>query len=407
MRIAIIGQGYVGLTITAGAVEVGHQVVGVDKNELVVEGLNSGRSHIEGIDDNLLKGALKSGNFKATGDFKEIIGCEIVVVAVPTPLDSRGKPDLTLLESACDSIAPLLNQNTLVINESTSFAGTLRNVIAARINAINASVQYFAISPERVDPGNKNYGVKNTPRLVGGLNSKSTEMAAAFYSTFCSQVVKVSSPEVAEAAKLLENTFRFVNIGFINEFTNLMNSMGIPALEVIDAAATKPYGYMKFTPNVGIGGHCIPVDPLYLQKNADEIGVATRFISLSDSLNQEMPGYAIKRLEQLHGSLVGQSILVVGVSYKPNIADTRETPAEHVIDGLKELGAKVSWHDPLISNFNGTKSSAVSGDYDLALVLVAHDSLDFRSWNGNPIYCVNFDPKFSDWIPILGESPKD
>jgi UDP-N-acetyl-D-glucosamine dehydrogenase len=144
-----------------------------------------------------------------------------------------------------------------------------------------------------------------------------------------------------------------------------------------------------------------------LQKNAEEIGVATRFISLSDSLNKDMPGNAIKRLEQLHGSLIGQSILVVGVSYKPNIADTRETPAEHVIDGLKELGAKVSWHDPLISNFNGTKSSAVSGDYDLALVLVAHDSLDFRSWNGNPIYCVNFDPKFPNWIPILGESPKD
>ena len=402
MRVAIIGQGYVGLTITAGAVGAGHEVVGIDKSKSIVDSLNGGRSHIEGISNALVADAINNGLYRATTSFEASSKADIVVIAVPTPLDSSGLPDLSLLESACDSLAPYLNEKTLVINESTSFAGTLRNIIAKRIKDINPKVHFFAVSPERVDPGNEQFGVKNTPRLVGGITPESTDLAIAFYSTFCDNVVRVSSPEVAESAKLLENTFRFVNIGFISEFAQLMNAMNIPVSEVITAASTKPYGFMPFFPNIGIGGHCIPVDPLYLQKNAEDVGVKSRFIALSESLNHEMPEYCVKRLEDIHGELKGKSVLVVGVSYKPNIADTRETPAEHVISLLRKAGAVVSWHDPLVVTFNGESSSPIDGNYDLALVLVNHGNLDMKSWRGGPIYCINAVKDNSQWIPILG-----
>ena len=402
MRVAIIGQGYVGLTITAGATGVGHKVVGIDKNKSIVESLNRGKSHIEGISDNQIADAIKNGLFKATTSFQESSDVDIVVIAVPTPLDSSGLPDLSLLESACDSLAPFLSEKTLVINESTSFAGTLRNVIFKRIRDVNPKVQLFAVSPERVDPGNEKFGVKNTPRLVGGITDESTEFALDFYSTFCDNVVRVSTPEVAESAKLLENTFRFVNIGFIGEFAQLMNTMNIPISEVIAAASTKPYGFMPFFPNVAIGGHCIPVDPFYLQKNAEDFGMKSRFISLSESLNQEMPHYCVNRLEELCGELNGKSVLIIGVSYKPNVADTRETPAERVIAILREKGSLVSWHDPLVATFNGEDSSPIDGTYDIALVLVKHEKLDMSLWRGGPIYCVNPTEEHDEWIPILG-----
>jgi UDP-N-acetyl-D-glucosamine dehydrogenase len=364
--------------------------------------LNSGLSHIEGIANSSIEDALDKSSYKATTDFGEIKGFEIVVIAVPTPLDSQGNPDITMLEEACDSLAPFVDSSTLIINESTSFVGTLRNVISPRIKKANESASMFAVSPERVDPGNTLFDLENTPRLVGGLSNHATQLAREFYSTFCKEVVEVSSPEVAEAAKLLENSFRFVNIGFINEFTQLMNSLKIPATEVINAAATKPYGFMKFTPNVGIGGHCIPVDPHYLQKNAQEVGRENRYIALSEKINEEMASYFVNRLEEFYGRVYEKSILVIGVSYKPNVADTRETPAERLIIELKSRGAFVFWHDPLVSEFMNSASSSVSGDYDIGIVLVSHEKLDFKSWNGNPIYCVNEIPTQPDWIPVLG-----
>ena len=406
MRVAIIGQGYVGLTITSGAIEAGFDVLGIDKNERVVEGLNSGKSHIEGISGAQLASAISLGRFRASSDFAEIANSEIVVIAVPTPLSKSGEPDLALLESASDSIAPFLAEETLVVNESTSYAGTLRDVIASRVKSLNPKVKYFAVSPERVDPGNKSFGVKNTPRLVGGITDEAANRAVAFYSSFCDHVIRVSSPEVAESAKLLENSFRFINIGFINEFAQLMNTMGIPVSEVIVAAGTKPYGFMPFFPNVGIGGHCIPVDPLYLQKNALDHGIMSKYIKLSEELNHEMPTYCVGRLEELYGSLKGKHLLVVGVSYKPDISDTRESPAESVIKELEQRGAEVSWHDPLVESFNGKSSASISGDYDLALVLVKHQLLDMSSWANKPIYCVNSVDSESEWIPILGSSKR-
>ncbi len=406
MRVAIIGQGYVGLTLSAGAISAGFEVLGIDKSQLVVEELNSGKSHIEGISDQQIASAISSGKFKASGDFSEIAKSEIVILAVPTPLKKSGEPDLALLESASASIAPFLDAETLIINESTSYAGTLRNVIAALVKAVNPKVKSFAVSPERVDPGNKSFGVKNTPRLVGGITDEAVNRAVAFYSSFCDHVIKVSSPEVAESAKLLENSFRFINIGFINEFAQLMNTMGIPVSEVIAAAGTKPYGFMPFFPNVGIGGHCIPVDPLYLQKNALDHGVMSKYIKLSEELNHEMPKYCVGRLEELYGSLKGKHLLVVGVSYKPDISDTRESPADSVIKELEHKGAEVSWHDPLVESFNGQSSASIRGDYDLALVLVKHQLLDMSSWANKPIYCVNSVDSEPEWIPILGNSKR-
>jgi UDP-N-acetyl-D-glucosamine dehydrogenase len=404
MRVAVIGQGYVGLTISSGAISAGFEVIGIDKNQSVVQGLNSGKSHIEGISDSQLARAISSGKFKASSDFADITDSKVVVIAVPTPLNGAGEPDLSLLESAIESISPFLGEDALVINESTSYIGTLRNVIAPQLTSLNSKVKHFAVSPERVDPGNKSFNIKNTPRLVGGLTQEASNSAVAFYSSFSDHVVQVSSPEVAEAAKLLENSFRFINIGFINEFAQLMNTMGIQVSEVIAAAETKPYGFMPFFPNVGIGGHCIPVDPLYLQKNALDHGIVSRFIQLSEELNYEMPKYCVEELGALYGVLNGKHVLVVGVSYKPDISDTRESPAEFVIKELEKKGAKVSWHDPLVESFNGQRSASIAGDYDLALVLVKHQVLDMSSWSKKPVYCVNSTASEPEWIPILGSS---
>jgi len=404
MRVAVIGQGYVGLAISSGAISAGFEVIGIDKNLRVVESLNSGKSHIEGISDEEVASALSQGKFKASVDFADITDSEIVVIAVPTPLNRAGEPDLSLLESAIESIGPFLSEDSLVINESTSYIGTLRNMIAPQLTSLNSKVKHFAVSPERVDPGNKSFDVQNTPRLVGGLTEEASNRAVAFYSSFSDHVVKVSSPEVAEAAKLLENSFRFINIGFINEFAQLMNTMGISVSEVIAAAGTKPYGFMPFFPNVGIGGHCIPVDPLYLQKNAIDNGMMSRYIKLSEELNHEMPKYCVEGLEALYGKLYGKHVLVVGVSYKPDISDTRESPAEFVIKELEKKGAKVSWHDPLVERFNGQSSASIAGDYDLALVLVKHQVLDMGSWSKKPVFCVNSTASEPEWIPILGSS---
>ena len=402
MRIAVIGQGYVGLTISIGALSAGHEVVGVDLSERVVEGLKAGRSHIEGISDALIASGISSGKYLPVNSYELVDGSDVVVIAVPTPLDGDGAPDLSMLVSAAKSLGSVLTRPTLVINESTSHPGTLRDLIKPLVDGGKDLGHKYAISPERVDPGNAKFGTRNTPRIVGGLSDAARDAAVAFYRTFCDEVVPVSSAEVAEAAKLFENTFRFINIGLVNEFSQIMGAMGIPVDEVLKAAGTKPYGFMPFHPNVGIGGHCIPVDPLYLQKSAKDYGVESRYIKLSEELNHEMPRYSVDRLDEISGGIKGKHCLVVGVSYKADISDTRESPAQSVIDHLRKKGARVSWHDPLVASFDGDTSSPVVGDYDLALVLVKHQSLDLSNWQGKRIYCVNAIVSEPDWIPILG-----
>ncbi len=379
MKVAIIGQGYVGLTIAAFAAEF-FEVVGFDSSQKIVEQLNSGVSHIEGVESALLSRWIKAGCYRATAQGNEISDCEIVVIAVPTPLNLDRKPDLTFIDAACKTIGQNINKPVLVINESTSFPGTLRNFIKPAIERYsNNSVEHlYAISPERVDPGRGDYDQKNTPRLYAGLNSEASEKTREFYSKFCDVLVEVSSPEVAEAAKLFENTFRQVNIALVNEFAQIAHSLGISVYETLEAANTKPYGFMKFSPSAGVGGHCIPVDPTYLAAVAEEHGVPATFIRRANEVNLEMSKYVVDRVVADNGeSLAGKSVLVVGVAYKPNVADLRETAAELVIEHLRQRGAVVSWHDDVVGSWNGESSAPLSGA-DIAVVVTKHDDVKVR-----------------------------
>lgn len=406
MRVAIIGQGYVGLTITEGALLAGHQVIGIDKSAAVIYGLKSGKSHIEGVTDSVIANAVNSGAFQVSESYSQASEADVIVIAVPTPLDAKGSADLSLLTSSAKSLGEVLKSPKLIINESTSYPGTLREVIKPLVDGASGQSHLYAISPERVDPGNKSYGVKNTPRVVGGLSDQARDAAVAFYKTFCDEVVPVSSAEVAEAAKLFENTFRFINIGLVNEFAEIMSAMGIPADEVLKAAGSKPYGFMSFHPNVGIGGHCIPVDPIYLQERAKEFGITSKYIALSEEINHRMPKYVARRLIDEFGAIKGKKVLVVGVSYKADISDTRESPAQPFIESLKEFGAEVSWHDPLVSTWDGQSSSSIVGAYDLAVILVAHSNLSMSGWKGGPIFTTNFNPKYPDWKPLISVQQK-
>jgi UDP-N-acetyl-D-glucosamine dehydrogenase len=377
MRVAIIGQGYVGLTISAFAVEH-FDVVGFDSNQKIVGQLNLGFSHIEGVENSKLQSLIKSGKYRASSKGVDIKGCEIVVIAVPTPLSSEREPDLTFVEAACKTIAENVTGPILVINESTSFPGTLRNFIKPAIErySSNQIEHLYAISPERVDPGRGDFNQKNTPRLYAGLTPEASVKTREFYNKFCDNLVEVSSPEVAEAAKLFENTFRQVNIALVNEFAQIAHALGISVYETLDAANTKPYGFMKFTPSAGVGGHCIPVDPTYLAAVAEEHGAPATFIRRANEVNLEMSEYIVRRVAADNGgNLQGKSVLVVGVAYKPNVADVRETAAELVIQHLRSQGAVVSWHDEVVGNWKGESSAPLHGA-DIAVVVTKHDSVD-------------------------------
>jgi UDP-N-acetyl-D-glucosamine dehydrogenase len=376
MRVAIIGQGYVGLTIAVGAAGAGHRVIGFDVNEDLVAALNAGTSHIEGVSDKELASFIASGTYKASTEPAVIDGCDVIVIAVPTPLDDARNPDLSYVHAAADLIAKNVKTPALIINESTSYPGTLRNEIAARIAGAE---HLYASSPERVDPGNTEWGTKNTPRLIGGLTPAAVAKAKEFYATFCDTIIEVSSPEVAEAAKIFENTFRQVNIALVNEFAQIADALGISGREVLDAAATKPYGFMEFNPGPGVGGHCIPVDPSYLAHVANHVGVPATFIKRANEVNLAMPAYVVKRVVAgAGGSIKGKKVVVVGVSYKSNVADTRETPAAAVIDLLRGQGATVTWHDDLVGNWRGESSVAIKGA-DIAVLVTKHDGLDLAA----------------------------
>jgi UDP-N-acetyl-D-glucosamine dehydrogenase len=374
MKVSIIGQGYVGLTISVFASEH-HTVVGFDKNQGVVDALNSGRSHIEGVASSDLAKWIAAGKYKATTDAADIARSDVVVIAVPTPLTADRKPDLAFVEAACKTIGENLKTPALIINESTSFPGTVRNLIKPEIEKYSGgSVEHmYAVSPERVDPGRVDWDQKNTTRLYAGLTPEASKAVREFYSTFCDNLVEVSSPEVAESAKLFENTFRQVNIALVNEFAQIAHALGISVYETLDAAATKPYGFMKFMPSAGVGGHCIPVDPSYLADTAARVGVPATFIERANEVNLEMAAYVVGRVAADNGgSLSGKSVQVVGVAYKPNVADTRETPAELVIEELKKAGAVVSWHDPVVKSWHGAQSSDLGGS-EIAVVVTMHD----------------------------------
>jgi len=384
MNVAIIGQGYVGLPLAIAAAKAGHKVVGIDTNYLLVEKLREGRSPIGDLSDAQISQVINSGCYRVSDNYESIGVSDVIIVCVPTPLDSDHKPDLSHLMTALFSITPKLRAKTLVIIESTVAPGTTRTLVANSLSP--AGVEYdLAYSPERIDPANKKWNVTNTPKLVAGLTDRATESAVKFYQSFIDSVSTGSSLEVIETAKLLENSFRLINISFINEIAQFCSALKIDVREVIDAAATKPYGFMPFYPSAGVGGHCIPVDPKYLSSKADEIGVSSRFIDLAHEVNVSLPSYFAGVAAGMLNGLPSKNILVIGVAYKPDVADHRETPALGLIKALREAGASVSWHDDLVKAWNGESTVPLSGSYDLAILVNPHNDSDLSLLGSTPI----------------------
>ncbi len=378
--LAIIGQGYVGLPLAMAAVDAGWTVIGIDNFEARVAQINSGSSPIEDIPDAQLQAAIAIGEYKATTDFSAVAHASVITICVPTPLDNKREPDLALLRSAATGIAPFVSNETLVVSESTSYPGTLRDVIIPVVESLKpkeSTTVYYASAPERVDPGNAHWNQKNTPRLVGGIDHEAQAKALAFYESICDAVISVSTPEIAEAAKLLENTFRLVNIALVNEFTQLCSANGINVHEVVDAASSKPYGFMPFRPGVGVGGHCIPVDPMYLTWWARQNGGNAEFVEFADSINHAMPKYVAQRaLAMIDESITNPKVLILGVAYKSGVGDVRETPVSELRDHLRSSGADVAWHDPLVPAWEGSKPVNLDWECDVAILATKQLGMD-------------------------------
>jgi len=387
-NIAVFGLGYVGLPLCIEAIKSGYKVFGVDVNLERIDRLKMGQSDIEGVNNDALLEFLKSRKFEIVSEINSDQNIKIILICVPTPLDNRKKPDLSMLTLAVRNIGKVLTKGTLVIVESTIEPGTTRNIILPILekeSGLSRDQFELAFSPERIDPNNNVWQISNTPKLVAGLTTESSQSAAEFYSSFVSQIEVASSLEAAEAAKLLENSFRLINISFVNEFRIFCEKLGIDVLEVIRLAATKPYGFMPFYPSIGVGGHCIPIDPMYLANKATEIGAPSKMINLAYEINSEIPEYISSLAEKKIGRLVGKKIIVIGITYKPNISDMRETQVSNLISALEKKGSIVKWHDQFVQDWKGSKSVPLSSDYDLAIVATKHDYIDISELGSIPI----------------------
>ncbi|MFF0989070.1 nucleotide sugar dehydrogenase [Kocuria nitroreducens] len=390
--LVVVGQGYVGLPLAEAASSRGIAVYGLDLNESTVQQLNGGYSHIDDLANDDVSRMLTQG-YKATSDYSVVREADFVTICVPTPLGSDGGPDLGPVISSAKSIAEHLQSGTTVILESTTYPGTTEEVLVPLLEEsglIHGLDFHVAFSPERVNPGFPEYGIRNTPKLVGGVTSEGTQSAVRFYSEFVETVVPLKGAKEAEMAKLLENTYRHVNIALVNEMARFSHEMDIDIWEVIRGAATKPFGFQKFSPGPGVGGHCIPIDPNYLSHHVKKtLGYPFRFVELAQEINNNMPAYVVQRtVELLNGkrkSLNGSSVLLLGVTYKPNIADQRESPAVPVAEQLVKAGADVCFYDPYVETWNipsgplmrvSSLRSAVKSA-DLVLLLQAHEDFDF------------------------------
>lgn len=355
-NIVIVGQGYVGLPLAMSAVKAGWTVTGIDKSIEIVNSLQRGISHIEDVSDEEVQQAISSGFYTVSQSSESVSKSKICIFCVPTPINEREEPDLTLLELAVRNIAPFLSEDTLLVNESTSYPGTLREFIVPLVFSIRPDLKRrlnFASAPERIDPKNKDWNLLNTPRLIAGIDECSTMLAREFYQSICDNIFEVSCPEVAEMSKLLENTFRQVNIALINQLVPFCNLMNLDIFEVIEAASSKPYGFMKFLPGAGVGGHCIPIDPLYMHWKAKELGIDLNFIWQAHQVNSNMPNYVTDRLISLANLHEPATVAILGVAYKSGISDIRESPAEKVAHALIQRGHKPVWSDPLVQTFHG------------------------------------------------------
>lgn len=385
--LVVLGLGYVGLPLVKEAVGAGLSVVGFDAHEGVVEGLNAGRSHVDDLADDDISSLLQGG-FRATTDPEQIRGARAAVICVPTPLSTDGGPDLGAVIAATRTVASVLEEGMLVVLESTTYPGTTDDVVRPILEEgglVAGQDFYLAFSPERIDPGNATFGMRNTPKVVGGYNSESTERAASLYGAFVDQVVKAAGTREAETAKLLENTYRHVNIALVNEMARFCHELGIDLWNVIDLAKTKPFGFQAFYPGPGVGGHCIPIDPNYLSHRVrTELGYSFRFVELAQEINATMPTYVVQRAQDLLNdraqALRGARVLLLGATYKPDIADQRESPSRPVAEALIAKGADVAFHDPFVSEWTlGTGSLEVVRDLatavddaDLVILLQHH-----------------------------------
>jgi UDP-N-acetyl-D-glucosamine dehydrogenase len=386
LDVAVIGAGYVGIPHAATFAEAGCSVLVVDVVPSLVEQLNRGESHIEDVSSDRLAPLVESGKLRATTDYAEVAECDAVVIAVPTPLSRQREPDLSIVESAARSLAKVLRKGQLVVLESTTWPGTTRELLQPILetSGLRAGEDFhLAFAPERVDPGRTDWTTKTTPKVVGGITPACAEHAAELYGRAIDTVHVVSTPEAAELTKLLENTFRAVNIALVNELAVLCDRMGIDIWEVVDAASTKPFGFMRFTPGPGLGGHCIPIDPFYLTWKAREFGFHTEFIELAGKVNEEMPYFCRSLISQAlnHGAqkaMKGSRILVLGVAYKPDIGDMRESPALKIISLLQNAGADVSFHDPHVARVDDLTCVAYEpGAYDCVVIVTDHSAIDY------------------------------
>ena len=391
--IGVVGTGYVGLPLAVVFAEAGFSVVGVDPDEKKVDAINRGESYILDIDSTRVKALVDAGKLSASTDYAVLADVEAVSICVPTPLRKTGDPDLSFIASASKSLAPYLHQGMVVVLESSTYPGTTREMVLPVMESVSGlSVCkdfYLAFSPERVDPGREDWTTINTPKVIGGITPECGEVAAVWYAQALETVVPVSTCEVAEMAKLLENTFRMINIGLVNELAIMCDRLKIDVWEVIDAAATKPFGFMKFTPGPGLGGHCIPIDPLYLSWKLRSLNYTARFIELASEINTNMPRYTLGKIQDALNKhkkpLNGSQVLILGVAYKPDIDDLRESPALDVIHLLQEKGADVIYHDPYIPNLNHENPQMESvtdlmtavKDADCVAIITNHSTYDY------------------------------
>jgi UDP-N-acetyl-D-glucosamine dehydrogenase len=393
-RVGVIGLGYVGLPLAVVLAESGYTVTGVDLDPVKVDALRRGESYIEDIPGASVAALVRSGHLRASPDFASLADADGVSICVPTPLRKTGDPDLSFIVSAAEALRPALHPGMVVILESTTYPGTTRELVQPELEAGGLRVGqdlFLAFSPERVDPGRSDWTTKNTPKVIGGITPACTAVAAAMYEAAMDTVVRVSSAEVAEMTKLLENTFRAVNIAMVNEMALMCDRLGLDVWEVIEAASTKPFGFMRFLPGPGLGGHCIPIDPLYLSWKMKSVKYNARIIELASEINTNMPRYVVERtqdvLNQQGRPLRGARLLVVGVAYKPDIGDTRESPALDVIGLLRGKGAQVSYYDPYVPTIEhegwGLTSVAdllaEARRADCVVIITHHSSIDYRA----------------------------
>jgi UDP-N-acetyl-D-glucosamine dehydrogenase len=385
--VAVIGAGYVGVPLAFTFADAGERVLLVDVQPDLVAALNRGESHIEDVPSERLKPFSDSGAITATTDYEQARHARAVLIALPTPLSKQREPDLSIIQGSARTLAPFVQRDQVIVLESTTWPGTTREVLQPILeegSGLKAGEDFhLAMSPERVDPGREDWTTKTTPKIVGGITAACGEAAADVYRSAIDTVHVVSTPEAAELSKLLENIFRAVNIALVNELAQLTDRMNIDVWEVVEAAATKPFGFMSFKPGPGLGGHCIPIDPFYLTWKAREFDFSTRFIELAGEVNNNMPYFCRSVISQAmnHGaqrSLSGSRILVLGVAYKADIGDMRESPAEKIVHLLQNAGANVDYHDPHVPEFDGRRSVALRPeDYDCVAIVTAHSSIDY------------------------------